>query len=197
LGKKPAVEQDCDGEAPECKDCKAVVFGGPEFDGWSLEFMPGEYTVSDMEARGAKCDDISSVKVFGVFCETDVFQYGDFNQAHKGWSVTLKPGSYNRKQLVDHGAQDNDISSMKVRRTLSPHLNGSYVPHIKSDGLAGVPAMPEVHGVPTGFPRPENLTKGWPSNITKMPFGWNPFSSAPTSKGFLVAAVVAVFSLFA
>mmetsp|Transcript_3268 Transcript_3268/g.7821 ORF Transcript_3268/g.7821 Transcript_3268/m.7821 type:complete len:533 (-) Transcript_3268:46-1644(-) len=184
LDKKPATEQDCDGESPECKDCKAVVYGGPEFDGWSLEFTPGEYSVSDMEAKGAKCDDISSVKVFGVFCETDVYQYGDFNKAHQGWNATLKPGAYNRQGLLDHGAQDNDISSMKVRRTFSPHIKGMPT---------GMPDL--TKDMPSSFPtmRPENFTKGLPKNLTKNPFEqWNPFSSAPAGGLVIVAALVSL-----
>lgn len=113
-GNAPATQQVCEHDDPECRDCRAVVFGGPSFDGWTLEFPPGEYSVADMEAKGAKCDDISSMKVYGIYCRTTVYEFGDFNQQHNGWSATFGPGMYDREGLVKGGAKDNDISSLKV-----------------------------------------------------------------------------------
>jgi len=116
LAARPATTQPCVGTHPECTQCTAVAFGGPNFDGWSLEFKEGEYTVSDMEAMGARCDDISSLKVVGLYCQTTVYEFGDFNGQHKGWEATFGRGAYDRMGLVQGGAKDNDISSLKVHR---------------------------------------------------------------------------------
>jgi len=114
LKPKPATEQSCTHDGPECTGCKATVFGGPNFDGWSLELPKGDYTSSDLELKGAKCDDISSLKVFGVFCHAMGYQYGDFNKQHDGWKADFPYGEYKTKDMVQRGARDNDISSIKV-----------------------------------------------------------------------------------
>mmetsp|Transcript_8442 Transcript_8442/g.18489 ORF Transcript_8442/g.18489 Transcript_8442/m.18489 type:complete len:517 (+) Transcript_8442:133-1683(+) len=163
-GKAPLSSQRCDGDAPECHSCNAVVFGGPNFDGWSLEFGPGEYTVADMEAKGAKCDDISSMKVYGLFCRVAVFQFGDFNGAYSGWQANFGPGFYDREKLVDGGARDNDISSLRVSR------------------IGGVPSANFSNPFRNGSNPLGNGTN--PFGNSSSPFGgkngmgWNPFGSA-------------------
>eukprot|EP00451_Oxyrrhis_marina_P038732 CAMPEP_0204386000 /NCGR_PEP_ID=MMETSP0469-20131031/58097_1 /ASSEMBLY_ACC=CAM_ASM_000384 /TAXON_ID=2969 /ORGANISM="Oxyrrhis marina" /LENGTH=530 /DNA_ID=CAMNT_0051379123 /DNA_START=41 /DNA_END=1633 /DNA_ORIENTATION=- len=114
LKPKPTTEQACTHDGPECTGCKATVFGGPNFDGWSLELPQGDYTSSDLELKGAKCDDISSLKIFGVFCHAVGYQYGDFNKQHDGWKADFPYGEYKTKDMVQRGARDNDISSIKV-----------------------------------------------------------------------------------
>mmetsp|Transcript_23752 Transcript_23752/g.53862 ORF Transcript_23752/g.53862 Transcript_23752/m.53862 type:complete len:383 (+) Transcript_23752:549-1697(+) len=158
-GKAPLSSQRCDGDAPECHSCNAVVFGGPNFDGWSLEFGPGEYTVADMEAKGAKCDDISSMKVYGLFCRVAVFQFGDFNGAYSGWQANFGPGFYDREKLVDGGARDNDISSLRVSR------------------IGGVASSSFSNPFRNGSNPLNNGASSFPLG-GKKGMGWNPFGSA-------------------
>jgi len=177
-GKKPASEQQCSHDSPDCTNCKALVFGGPNFDGWSLEFTPGEYTVSDMEVKGAKCDDISSMKVLGYYCKTTVYEFGDFNGQHKGWMADFGPGSYTRQQLVDGGAKDNDISSLKVVKTSRPAGNSTGNPYYSNSANANSKSF--------------NMT-----NSSNNPFGAaNPFHSSAVSSGVFAVLAAAASRFF-
>lgn len=135
MGPKPAETEPCTHNDKECTECEVVVYGGPSFDGWSLSFGPGDYTVSDMEVKGAKCDDVSSLKVNGLFCEAHVFEYGDFNVQHKGWQAVFKHGQYDRQGLLTGGAKDNDISSMKVKQTMPSGFNATGMNMPKTGGF--------------------------------------------------------------
>mmetsp|Transcript_2981 Transcript_2981/g.7074 ORF Transcript_2981/g.7074 Transcript_2981/m.7074 type:complete len:565 (+) Transcript_2981:155-1849(+) len=114
-GDQPVKHTECSGEHPDCEKCKVTIWGGKGFKGWEVSLPPGSYGSAELEYRGVKCDDISSVQVQGVFCETVTFEYGDFNQAHSGWQATFREGKYDVDGLEAGGAKDNDISSLKVR----------------------------------------------------------------------------------
>jgi hypothetical protein len=90
------------------------VWGGRDFNGWEHTFSPGEYTSVDLEYKGLKCDDVSSLEVIGEFCEAVVFEYGDFNKLHPGWSANFTQGRYAAQDLVSRGAKNNDISSFRL-----------------------------------------------------------------------------------
>mmetsp|Transcript_14616 Transcript_14616/g.35442 ORF Transcript_14616/g.35442 Transcript_14616/m.35442 type:complete len:145 (+) Transcript_14616:1257-1691(+) len=129
-----------------------------------MEFGPGDYTVADMEARGAKCDDVSSMKIYGLFCRVAVFQYGDFNSAYSGWQANFGPGFYDRQGLVEHGARDNDISSLRVSRIGSVPSSNFTNPFRKGSSPPGTGEYPFENGSsPPGV---------------KNPMIWNPFGSA-------------------
>jgi hypothetical protein len=125
IGEKPDDQRSCSHDAPECHACKATIFGGPKFDGWSLELQPGEYTSSTLEHLGAKCDDVSSLKVFGYYCHLTGYEYGDFNTEHNGWQTTFDFGNFSQTEMVKHGAKDNDMSSVKVYETRSENQHRS------------------------------------------------------------------------
>jgi len=114
IGDKPDAERTCTHDAAECHSCKATIYGGPSFDGWSLELKPGDYTSSTLEHMGAKCDDVSSLKVYGYYCHLKGYEFGDFNQEHKGWSATFDRGDFKQAAMLKQGAKDNDMSSCKV-----------------------------------------------------------------------------------
>mmetsp|Transcript_38199 Transcript_38199/g.91816 ORF Transcript_38199/g.91816 Transcript_38199/m.91816 type:complete len:499 (+) Transcript_38199:93-1589(+) len=114
LGEKPTDSKRCVDEGSHCTACTVTLFGGRNFDGWQQEFSVGKYTTKDLIAHGAKCDDVSSVKVQGLCCHARLYQYGDFNKRTKGWKATLPVGAYDNDALEDKDVQDNDVSSMKV-----------------------------------------------------------------------------------
>mmetsp|Transcript_4984 Transcript_4984/g.11659 ORF Transcript_4984/g.11659 Transcript_4984/m.11659 type:complete len:632 (-) Transcript_4984:37-1932(-) len=115
LGERPTAQKKCTDDGPHCKQCHVTLFGGPYFNKWSATFAPGEYDNEALLAHGVKCEEVSSIKVHGRCCSARVFQYGDFNQANKGWATTLRHGPYDVDALEDAGVQDNDVSSMVVR----------------------------------------------------------------------------------
>mmetsp|Transcript_1664 Transcript_1664/g.3439 ORF Transcript_1664/g.3439 Transcript_1664/m.3439 type:complete len:501 (+) Transcript_1664:84-1586(+) len=144
---KPATEQKCVHDGKECHECNAVVYGGPNFDGWSLVFGPGKWNNADMEVKGAKCDDISSMKVMGLYCHVTAFEFGDFNKAHHGWKAEFGPGEYDLKGLTSRGAQDNDISSLIVEKRGGPAgQNATY-----SAGQAGQAGNASKNGIAPGW----------------------------------------------
>mmetsp|Transcript_3438 Transcript_3438/g.8473 ORF Transcript_3438/g.8473 Transcript_3438/m.8473 type:complete len:342 (-) Transcript_3438:88-1113(-) len=150
-GSPPPTSRSCRDDSSSCTDCQVTLFGGPKFDGWSIVLDPGSYGSADLEVLGAKCDDVSSLTVQGVFCEAETFQYGDFNKGHKGWVAKFGSGSYDVKGLVDRGARDNDISSLKVRWAggagASRHQDESQLP-----GTNPWNAVPDATPTRTPFP---------------------------------------------
>mmetsp|Transcript_15198 Transcript_15198/g.33912 ORF Transcript_15198/g.33912 Transcript_15198/m.33912 type:complete len:497 (-) Transcript_15198:62-1552(-) len=159
LADRPATEQPCQGDNPACTQCMTRVYGGPKFDGWSLDFAVGEYSVADMEAMGAKCDDISSLKVVGHFCEVTAYEYGDFNAQHPGWSAKFTEGEYDKNGLYKAGAKDNDISSMKVYMTSGSSnqtFPGTSVPIIPR----GIPKVVAPDGWDRSRPRSASIAAG-------------------------------------
>mmetsp|Transcript_1422 Transcript_1422/g.3018 ORF Transcript_1422/g.3018 Transcript_1422/m.3018 type:complete len:559 (-) Transcript_1422:15-1691(-) len=114
LDPKPAEAEPCDDVGPHCERCQVQLFGGPEFDGWNVTLPQGSFNTDDLIARGVKCEETSSVRVLGTCCEASLFQYGDFNRRNKGWHLKLVEGDYTADQLSERGADDNDLSSLKV-----------------------------------------------------------------------------------
>mmetsp|Transcript_39186 Transcript_39186/g.94168 ORF Transcript_39186/g.94168 Transcript_39186/m.94168 type:complete len:514 (+) Transcript_39186:112-1653(+) len=115
-GSKPVTRETCEGQDSTCDACSVQVFGSDKLKSgtWSLQFGPGEYSAAELEYRGAKCDDISSVEVVGFRCEMIVYEFGDFNQEHSGFEATLDEGEYTAADLERRGAKNNDISSFRV-----------------------------------------------------------------------------------
>mmetsp|Transcript_22796 Transcript_22796/g.48847 ORF Transcript_22796/g.48847 Transcript_22796/m.48847 type:complete len:551 (+) Transcript_22796:184-1836(+) len=123
MGRRPRSEESCEGHDDTCDDCEVTVFGNDNFTAkgsWSLQFGPGEYSAAELEYRGAKCDDVSSIEIVGPLCKMTVFEYGDFNQEHKGWQAEFSEGKHSPKELVAAGAKNNDISSFKVVKEDAP-----------------------------------------------------------------------------
>jgi cobalamin biosynthesis Mg chelatase CobN len=114
LDSKPASQEACVDDGDHCSRCRVELFGNGDFSGWRATFTPGEYDTDAMIARGAKCEEVSAVKVKGECCHAFLYQYGDFNNRNKGWSAHLKHGDYDSMELEDMGVQDNDASSLRV-----------------------------------------------------------------------------------
>jgi hypothetical protein len=111
---KPVDSERCVDRGEHCHKCNVELYGGAFFDGWKAELPLGSFSTDDLVQRGVKCEEVSSVKVLGRCCHARLFQFGDFNQRHKGWEVTLKSGDYDADALEDAGARDNDVSAVKV-----------------------------------------------------------------------------------
>mmetsp|Transcript_10067 Transcript_10067/g.21508 ORF Transcript_10067/g.21508 Transcript_10067/m.21508 type:complete len:554 (-) Transcript_10067:43-1704(-) len=114
LGDKPSDSERCLDRGEHCHKCVVTFFGGPDFTGWTAPVRPGKYMTSDLVDQGVQCEEISSVRVEGYCCHTNLFQYGDFNRRTPGWNVSLAEGDYDIDKLVDMGARDNDVSSAKI-----------------------------------------------------------------------------------
>mmetsp|Transcript_1416 Transcript_1416/g.2993 ORF Transcript_1416/g.2993 Transcript_1416/m.2993 type:complete len:575 (+) Transcript_1416:133-1857(+) len=132
LGERPESNTTCNGHADTCSQCRVTVWGGRAFDGWEHSFGPGEYSSVDLEYKGLKCDDVSSLEVVGDYCEMTVYQFGDFNKLHKGWTAEFKMGKYDVHDLEAQGARNNDISSFKIVRKVpeKPHRH-AHEKHVK------------------------------------------------------------------
>jgi len=50
------------------QQCCAVLYEHGNFGGWKAYFPPGEYDVNKMQAKGAKNDQVSSLKVVADGC---------------------------------------------------------------------------------------------------------------------------------
>lgn len=120
LGDKPETEEECVGHAATCEECAVTLYGGKKFSGWSMMFEPGNYTAPELEYRGVKCDDISSLEVVGDFCKLQAFEFGDFNAEHPGWKAEFVAGKYDATELAPQGAKNDDISSFKLVRLPNP-----------------------------------------------------------------------------
>mmetsp|Transcript_42173 Transcript_42173/g.101418 ORF Transcript_42173/g.101418 Transcript_42173/m.101418 type:complete len:472 (+) Transcript_42173:136-1551(+) len=114
FGEKPSSLEACRDHGAHCSHCKVHLYGNQDFSGWQANFAPGTYDTEDMISHGAKCEEVSAIKVLGACCLAKVYQYGDFNRRNKGWKVTLPEGEYDTDELADRGIEDNDVSSMKV-----------------------------------------------------------------------------------
>mmetsp|Transcript_29588 Transcript_29588/g.70993 ORF Transcript_29588/g.70993 Transcript_29588/m.70993 type:complete len:571 (+) Transcript_29588:147-1859(+) len=111
---KPSSVEKCIDRGEHCTQCDVELYGGAYFDGWKAPLGPGSYSTDQLVQHGVKCEEISSVKVIGRCCHARLYQYGDFNQRHKGWKVTVGSGNYDADALEDQGARDNDISAVKI-----------------------------------------------------------------------------------
>mmetsp|Transcript_10793 Transcript_10793/g.23833 ORF Transcript_10793/g.23833 Transcript_10793/m.23833 type:complete len:549 (-) Transcript_10793:51-1697(-) len=113
-GDAPPEVETCEVNDPDCDRCKVTIYGGKEFDGWDITLDPGNYSSAELEFRGVKCDDISSLLVVGHFCKVTGYEYGDFNTEHKGWSANFSSGKYNSQAILEKGGRDNDMSSLQI-----------------------------------------------------------------------------------
>lgn len=115
---RPASVEECDGGSATCDECVVKMFSSGNLtvrnNSWMHEFNEGEYSAAELEFQGVKCDDISSMEVIGFHCKVTVYEYGDFNEEHRGFKATFPEGQYSRDDLVSGGAANNDISSFKV-----------------------------------------------------------------------------------
>jgi hypothetical protein len=75
------------------------LYGGSNFNGWKQSFGVGKYTSDDLIARGAKCEETSSMKVDGMCCKAKVYEYGDFNKRTNGFKVKLGAGEYDQDAM--------------------------------------------------------------------------------------------------
>uniref|UniRef100_A0A7S4GMA5 Uncharacterized protein n=1 Tax=Oxyrrhis marina TaxID=2969 RepID=A0A7S4GMA5_OXYMA len=116
LGDKPETEEECLGHAATCDECSVTLYGGKKFSGWTMEFEVGNYTAPELEYRGVKCDDISSLEVIGDYCKLEAFEFGDFNKEHPGWKAEFQMGKYDAADFAPKGAKNDDISSFKLMR---------------------------------------------------------------------------------
>mmetsp|Transcript_1417 Transcript_1417/g.2999 ORF Transcript_1417/g.2999 Transcript_1417/m.2999 type:complete len:515 (+) Transcript_1417:133-1677(+) len=117
LGDRPEDREECVEQAATCGVCEVTLWGGSGFSGWTKTFSPGDYSAPELEYRGVKCDDISSVEVVGDYCKLTAYEFGDFNKAHPGWSAVFTMGKYSSQDFVAAGAKNNDISSFKLEKT--------------------------------------------------------------------------------
>mmetsp|Transcript_21614 Transcript_21614/g.52705 ORF Transcript_21614/g.52705 Transcript_21614/m.52705 type:complete len:626 (-) Transcript_21614:40-1917(-) len=114
FGEKPETERECLDEGEHCQTCKVTLHGGPYHNGWSAKFVPGEYNTEALIAKGAKCEEVSSITVEGACCRATVYQYGDFNERNRGWEAEFKNGKHDVDALEEAGVKDNDVSAMDV-----------------------------------------------------------------------------------
>jgi hypothetical protein len=165
-----------------------TVFGGKGFTGWEKSFSPGDYSSVELEYLGVKCDDISSLEVYGIDCHMKAFEYGDFNKVHSGFEAVFDEGRHDHDDLVAAGAKNNDISSFKVYKT-------GGVPSIQN--MTGELPWNATNPMPwnASNPMPWNASNPWggiPSNWTKgLPKDWMRGSCATAS-----ALTVALFTRF-
>mmetsp|Transcript_12349 Transcript_12349/g.29382 ORF Transcript_12349/g.29382 Transcript_12349/m.29382 type:complete len:541 (+) Transcript_12349:2-1624(+) len=201
---KPKEEEDCMSKPESCLACKVTIWGGKNFGGWEHTFGVGEYSSAELEYRGVKCDDISSLEVFGDFCEMKAYEYGDFNHAHGGWEVTFKHGKYDAAAIESAGAKNNDISSFKVYRTGQPDFQAGSAKdfadsarNAASNITSGVPDVPDARNLP-------GMNGTMPGANGTNPFGTPKIGNLPSPFGRsgagAVSAVVAtamVLGMFA
>mmetsp|Transcript_3274 Transcript_3274/g.7844 ORF Transcript_3274/g.7844 Transcript_3274/m.7844 type:complete len:543 (-) Transcript_3274:122-1750(-) len=183
-GEKPASEEECVGKDEACNECKVTIYGGKGFTGWEKSFSPGEYSSVELEYLGVKCDDISSLEVYGEYCHMHAFEYGDFNKVHDGFDVIFDEGRHDHDDLVSAGAKNNDISSFKVYKSGGPMIDqaeDNMNKALSHNWTKGAPNMDNyTHGMPTAFP--SNWTKDMPQNWTKgFPNDWMRGSCATMS----------------
>jgi hypothetical protein len=114
FGDKPETSEPCKDFGPHCSECKVHLYGNPDFSGWRANFIPGSYNTEELLAHGAKCEEVSSIRVVGECCLAKVYQYGDFNSRNAGWEATLRKGDHDLFLLGEAGVKNNDVSSMKV-----------------------------------------------------------------------------------
>lgn len=90
------------------------MYETPDLSGRVVSLTEGRYDTHSLSKRGLNCEDISSVRVKGYCCRAKLFQYGDFNARTPGWTATLEEGNYTDDRLGAAGAQDNDVSAIRV-----------------------------------------------------------------------------------
>ncbi|MDE1465098.1 M12 family metallopeptidase [Spartinivicinus poritis] len=85
----------------------ADVYKHCGFGGYKVSLKPGRYTLKQLQAKGMKNDDISSLKVSAGY-EVVLYQHDQFN----GWRKTLNSDT---SCFVEYGINDH-ISSIEVRK---------------------------------------------------------------------------------
>mmetsp|Transcript_57607 Transcript_57607/g.123842 ORF Transcript_57607/g.123842 Transcript_57607/m.123842 type:complete len:565 (-) Transcript_57607:36-1730(-) len=113
-GTKPPSEESCWDRGAHCRECSVELFGEATFSGWQATFEPGRYNTEEMIMHGARCEEVSSIKIVGHCCKAKFYQYGDFNRRTKGWSAQVGVGEYDGEEMEDAGVVNNDVSSMKI-----------------------------------------------------------------------------------
>lgn len=88
---------------------KVMLYQHGDFSGWSAGFSKGNYRHAAFIAKGARNDDVSSIKV-PPGCKAVVYQHGDFS----GWSATFNAGIYPYAAFISRGARNDDLSAIKV-----------------------------------------------------------------------------------
>jgi hypothetical protein len=91
--------------------CTVTTFGSTNLTAGGSAFGPGRYSLADLEAKGAKNDDIEVLDV-GWGCEAEIFQ-----NSWGGWTATLGPGTHGQADIEGRGGQINSASAMIVRQT--------------------------------------------------------------------------------
>mmetsp|Transcript_8141 Transcript_8141/g.17715 ORF Transcript_8141/g.17715 Transcript_8141/m.17715 type:complete len:534 (-) Transcript_8141:171-1772(-) len=114
IGKRPVLYERCTDRGPHCSQCEVQVYETPDLSGRVVSLTEGRYDTHSLSKRGLNCEDISSVRVKGYCCRAKLFQYGDFNARTPGWTATLEEGNYTDDRLGAAGAQDNDVSAIRV-----------------------------------------------------------------------------------
>jgi len=110
-------------KAAAASGCEATLYEHDNFEGWAVKFSAGDYDHGSMTAKGAKNDQVSSLKVVGgAGCQVELFEHG-----FTGWKATFGPGSYPLSEMQRHGAKNDQVSSLKVKQpcvaTLYEHDN--------------------------------------------------------------------------
>jgi hypothetical protein len=182
------------GASDTCDACKVTIWGGRDFNGWEQTFEPGSYSAVELEYRGVKCDDISSLEVVGDFCKMTAFEFGDFNVAHDGWVAKFGQGKYDSVGIEAAGAKNNDISSFKIVKLGSKVSVSNSIPNSMPNATAVATPIPAAS---VGYPlQPHwNLTgnsTGLPKipGVDKIPAPWRSCSTI-VSVFFTVCVVVA------
>jgi hypothetical protein len=92
--------------------CKAEMFQHGNFKGYKATYGLGTYKYNAFIKRGAKNDDISSMKLKGNTkkCRVTLYEHGSLN----GREGTFKRGRYNVRALRKRNVRNDDVSSLKV-----------------------------------------------------------------------------------
>ena len=95
--------------------CTVTVYGDGNFSGLQTTFAPGRYTVTDMEIRGARNDDIESLHVsWGCECHLWSASLGG-----AGWNQVFGAGDYDAAAMEATAAKINDASAMIVTQVMT------------------------------------------------------------------------------
>jgi len=137
-------EAEDDMEKPDGK-CRAELYQHGDFKGWKASFGNGVYDFKKFKGAGAKNDDASAIKVFGIDCEAAVYEHGDFT----GWKAVFGNGEHDHASFVKAGAKNDHVSSIKVykkKKMKKAPFNRKPVPMVKvppnpcSDPNQGAPS---------------------------------------------------------
>mmetsp|Transcript_51013 Transcript_51013/g.111737 ORF Transcript_51013/g.111737 Transcript_51013/m.111737 type:complete len:506 (+) Transcript_51013:79-1596(+) len=119
LRARPASQRQCEGTSmcAGSPDCYANLYGEDNFQGWKVKLKAGRYDKATLAEKGAKDEDVSSLKVMGSCCRARLYQHDNYNKAesHKdGWNAEFRAGEYTTAELERNGAKDDDTSSVHL-----------------------------------------------------------------------------------